>query len=285
VVEFLSRLDPKARQQVPGLDRRRADIIVAGGIVAVTALELAGAREVVLCEWALREGLLVDYIARHRADLARAIEIPDPRRRSVLEMAEQYHHDAPHCRHVAGLALALFDALRPRHGLDSVDRTILEYAALLHDTGHHIDHEGHHKHSYYLIKNGGLRGFEPVEIEMIANIARYHRRGLPQKKHASFAALPRRARRAVGILAGILRLADGLDRTHRQRVRSLSASVRGGVLNVKCRTCGEVELELWGAGKRLDLLQKSLRLPVKVSVAAPRRRGPGGASRRTAARR
>ena len=267
VVRRLARLDARQRQAQPGLDRRRADIVVAGGIVAVAALELFGARELLLCDWALREGLLIDHIRNHRKDLAFAAEIPDPRRRSVLEMAGRYHHDAPHCRHVARLALSLFDALRRRHGLGPSERALLEYAALLHDAGHHIDHEGHHRHSYYLIKHGGLRGFDPREIEMIACIARYHRRGMPQKSHPGFAGLPREVRRKVEVLSGILRLADGLDRTHRQRVRSVAARAGPDGLKIRCRVSGEAELEMWGAAKRLDLLQKSLRVPVTVSIA------------------
>src|SRR5207249_7042240 len=151
----LVRLDLRGRLKVPGLDRRRADIIVAGAIVLDTVLDLLGAKSVILCEWALREGILLDYIQGHRQMLARAEALPDVRRRSVFELAERCLYDEAHCRQVAKLALELFDGTRRRHGLGAEERALLEFSALLHDVGHHISQTGHHKHSYYLIKNGG----------------------------------------------------------------------------------------------------------------------------------
>ena len=109
---------------------------------------------------------------------------------------------------MAALALALFDGTAERHRLGDGERALLEYAALLHDIGHHISYRGHHKHTYYLIKNGELRGFTPLEIEMLANVARYHRRGHPRRKHPEFGALSRAERRTVRVLAGLLRVAD-----------------------------------------------------------------------------
>jgi len=258
--------DLRTRLKLPRLDESRADIIVTGAVILDTLLDRLGVRELVLCEWALREGILLDYIHDHPRSLARAEAYPDVRRRSVVSLAERCQSDEPHARHVAGLALALLDATRRRHGLGDAERALLEHAALLHDIGHHISYPGHHKHSYYLIKNGELRGFSPVEIEILANVARYHRRGLPRKRHAAFAALPREARRVVRVLAGCLRLADALDRSHRQVVRSLSVSDRGTALRVRCEVEGDCELELWGAGRRTDLLQRELGVPVKVEA-------------------
>ncbi len=278
----LTKLDLRARMKLPGLDRRRADIIVAGAIVLDTLLESVGARRLVLCDWALREGILLDYISSHPRTLARAETYPDVRRRSVFDLAERCRFDEPHARHVARLSLALFDATKRWHGLDLEQRALLEYAALLHDVGHHISHARHHKHTYYLIKNGRLNGFDPLEIDVIATVARYHRRGLPRRSHQSFADLPRQTRGRVRILAGLLRLADGLDRSHRQRIRSVHVSAAGGKLSVRCRASGDAELEMWGARKRLDLLEATLDLPVEVvlSPSAARR----GAAHQAAAR-
>ena len=132
-----------------------------GAVVLDTLLERLGVRELVLCEWALREGILLDYIHGHPRALARAEAYPDVRRRSVVALAERCQYDEAHARHVAALALSLFDQTAARHGLKARERSLLEYAALLHDIGHHISYPGHHKHTYYLIKNGGLRGFDP----------------------------------------------------------------------------------------------------------------------------
>jgi len=136
-----------------------------------------------------------------------------------------------------GLALSIFDGTKKQHRLAERERSILEYAALLHDVGHHISHIRHHRHSYYLIKNGDLRGFTPEEIEMLANVARYHRRGTPRRKHAGFASLLR-GRVARRILAGFLKLADALDRSHRQTVRAVVVRPRRGTVRVVCLARG-----------------------------------------------
>ena len=178
----------------PASTSRRADILPVGAVILDTILRRLGVEELVLCEWALREGILLDYIHRHPRTLARAEAYPDVRRRSVMALAERCQYDEAHARHTAALALSLFDQTRERHGLGDEERALLEYAALLHDIGHHISYPGHHKHTYYLIKNGDLRGFDPAEIEVLANVARYHRRGHPRRKHPGFAAPAQRGR-------------------------------------------------------------------------------------------
>jgi exopolyphosphatase/guanosine-5'-triphosphate,3'-diphosphate pyrophosphatase len=258
--------DLRARLKMPRLDEARADIIVSGAVILDTLLARLGVRELVLCEWALREGILLDYIHGHPRSLARAEAYPDVRRRSVVSLAERCLYDEPHARHVAALAAALFDATRRRHGLGDAERALLEHAALLHDIGHHISYPGHHKHSYYLIKNGNLRGFAPLEIEMLACVARYHRRGVPRKRHAAFAALPSDARRVVRVLAGCLRLADAFDRSHRQVVRGLVVLDRGNLLRVRCEVEGDCQLEAWGAGRRVELLESVLGAAIRVET-------------------
>jgi len=270
----LVRMDQRQRLKVPALDRRRADIIAAGAVLLDTLMEMVGARNLTLCEWALREGLLLDYIRRHRSRLVRAEECPDIRRRSVLELAERCQYSEVHAQYVAKLALSLFDSTRRLHRLGPAYRALLEFAAFLHDVGHHIGHGGHHKHSYYLIKNGGLCGFGPQEVEILANVARYHRGGLPDRRHAGYAALPRAVGAKVDVLAGLLRLADGLDRSHRQRVRSLRVSTRGRDLTIHLHTSGEVELEMLGMQRRVGLLEKALGLRVRVEQARSRRTVP-----------
>lgn len=262
--------DLRGRIRMPGMDERRADIIVAGSVILDALLSRLGIETLTLCEWALREGILLDFIHGHPRSLAQAEAYPDVRRRSVVDLAERCVYDGPHARHVALLALALFDGTQRRHGLGEPERGLLEHAALLHDVGHHISYPGHHKHSYYLIKNGDLRGFEPLEIEILANLARYHRRGLPRKKHAPFAGLPRDAKRVVRVLAGLLRLADALDRSHRQVIRGFSVTERAGVLRIRCQAEADCELELWGARRRVDLLEETLGLSLRVEAEAPR---------------
>ena len=262
---WIAATDFKARLKVPGLDESRADIIVPGAVLLDTILERIGARELVLCEWALREGILLDYIHRNPRSVARAEAYPEVRRRSVVSLAERCGYDEKHARKVAQLALDLFDATVRRHRLGAAHRSLLEYSALLHGIGHHISYRDHHKHAYYLIKNGDLRGFSPLEVEVLANVARYHRRP-PRKKHAAFAALPRADRRAVEVLSAHLRLADSLDRSHRQVVKGLTVKSRGDSLVVQAHVAGDTSLELWGMPRQAELLSRVLGARVRVEV-------------------
>jgi exopolyphosphatase/guanosine-5'-triphosphate,3'-diphosphate pyrophosphatase len=250
------------------MDPARADIITAGAILLDVVLTRLRVKEVVLSEWALREGILLNYIHGHPRSLERAETYPDVRRRSVVELAERFHYDEDHCRHVAKLALALFHGTRRLHGLEEPAGNLLEHAATLHDIGHRISHVRHHRHSYYLIKNGGLRGFTPVDIEILANVARYHSQGRPRKKHTAFASLPGPARRSVRVLAGCLRLAEALDRGHRQRVRGLSVVRREGALTVRLESAREVDLELWGGRRRTQLLEEALGVRIHFARAS-----------------
>ena len=187
----------KERLALPGLDPRRADLTVAGAVLLDTILQRLGAEDLTLCDLALREGLVLDYIRRHQKEIVHIEQIPDVRRRSVLELAERCNYYADHARHIVQLSLALFDQTRALHGLADREREWLEYAALMHDIGSHISFGRHHRHSYYLITNGDLRGFQPEEIEIMALVARYHRRSTPKTSHEEYARLPAN-RRAHG---------------------------------------------------------------------------------------
>src|SRR5262249_14478881 len=223
----LVALDLEHRLRVPGLEPRRADIAVAGAILLDEIVRRLGATEITLCDMSLREGLILDYIARHRKEIAQADRYPDIRRRSVFELAERCNYWPEHSQQVARLAVALFDQTRGIHGMTDREREWLEYASILHDIGVHISYERHHKHSYYLIRNGDLRGFEPDEIEKIALIARYHRQAAPKRDHDGFGDLKRRARKKVRALAAMLRLAERLDRSHAPIRSSLDPRDRG----------------------------------------------------------
>ena len=177
--------------------------------------------------------------------------------RSVLELAERYHYDAGHAAQVARFGLQLFDRTRALHGLGSEHRPHLEYAALLHDIGSHIAFSGHHRHGYYLVKNGGLRGFRPDEVELIAGIVLYHRKGMPRRSDACMRALGKDARRVLRRLAGILRVADGLDRTHFQVVKELGVRVAADVVSIHVDAREDPELEVWAASRKARLFERA----------------------------
>ena len=255
------------RLRVPGLEPRRADLAVAGAILLDELLRGLGAEEITLCDLSLREGLVLDFIARHRKEIASADRYPDVRRRSVYELGERCNYWPEHAQQVARLSVALFDQTRPIHGLTDREREWLEYAALLHDIGVHISYERHHKHSYYLIKNGGLRGFEPREIETMALVAPSSP-GTPGRKRAA-AAICRRSRRVVHALSALLRLAE----PRRSHAQTSPAAARSRGATICCR-CGPQATRGWAVGRTRHaapferLTGKPLRIEVSGTVYA-----------------
>ncbi|HKT80901.1 MAG TPA: Ppx/GppA phosphatase family protein [Vicinamibacterales bacterium] len=262
----LVHLDLSKRLRMPGLDPRRADLAVAGAILLDTLLGRLGAQEITLCDLSLREGLILDYIARHRKEIAQADQYPDVRRRSVVELGERCHYWPEHAQQIARLSLALFDQTRATHGLTDREREWLEYASLLHDVGVHISYEKHHRHSQYLIQNGDLRGFEPHEVELIGLIARYHRQAEPRRKHEGFGSLPRHERKAVRRLAAILRLAESLDRSHSQTITDVELRDRKEDALLQLRTTGDAELELWAAARHAAPFERMMGKPLRLEV-------------------
>ena len=268
----LSGVDLEARLHMDGLDPRRADIVVAGSVLLDTVLRRLGASEITLCDLALREGLVLDYIHRNSATIRKIERYPDVRRRSVVELGERCGYSPSHARHVAELALAVFDQTRAVHRLGDREREWLEYGALLHDAGVHISYERHHRHSYYLIKNGELRGFDPEEIEIIALLARYHRQATPKKTHEGYDRLKGRLRRIVRTLAAMLRLAEGLDRSHAQVVTAVDVVPRGDAFLIRLRVAGDAELELWAAHRHAAPLEDVLQRPLRFEVSGRQKR-------------
>jgi exopolyphosphatase/guanosine-5'-triphosphate,3'-diphosphate pyrophosphatase len=260
--------DLQERLKVPGLEPRRADLAVAGSILLDTIVRRLGADDITLCDLSLREGLVLDYIARHRKEIAQAERYPDVRRRSVFELAERCNYWPDHAKQVARLATLLFDQTRGIHGLTDREREWLEYAALLHDVGVHISYERHHKHSYYLIKNGDLRGFEPEEVEIISLIARYHRQAAPKKRHDQYGDFKKKRRKTIRTLAAILRLAESLDRSHSQPVSSLEMHDRGDDWLMQLRAAEDAELELWAATRHSAEFERLIGKPLRVEVSA-----------------
>ena len=256
------------RLQFPGLDPRRADLAVAGAVLLDTLVDELGAEELVLCDFALREGLVLDYIKKNRAHIRKVDRYPDVRRRSVIELGERCNYLADHAQQVARLSLRIFDATRERHELGDREREWLEYAALLHDIGVHISYEAHHKHSYYLIKHGDLRGFDPSEIEIIALIARYHRQATPKRSHEGFGELPRGDRRRVRLLGAMLRLAEGLDRSHAQAVSGVGIEPEAEGVVMRLEAAGDAELELWAAHRHAAALEALLGTHIRFALAA-----------------
>jgi exopolyphosphatase/guanosine-5'-triphosphate,3'-diphosphate pyrophosphatase len=248
---------PSEGSKVKGLDPLRADQILAGSTILTTFLKRTGAEELILSDRGLREGLVQDFLVRNKRRLQRELEEPNLRRRSVLQCARRYEIDLEHAEQVSNLAMQLFDGTQKLHELEAGDRELLEYGALLHDAGYHVNYKRHHRHGMYLIRHADLAGFTPREIEILANLARYHRGSLPKKSHDSIADLSPADRRRVEALAGLLRVADGLDRSHNRVVRRLSCRLDETSVTLVLETGDDPELELWSARRKSDLFEKA----------------------------
>ena len=245
----------REKLRVPGLDPRRRDIAVPGGILLAWILKHVGADAITVGARGLREGLLLDYVARHGKARFGAGE-RDVRSRSVDRLLRRSDAEITHAAHVARLALDLFDQTHSLHQLAAAERELLQHAALLHDVGYAVGRARHNRHSYYLITHADLTGFAAEEIEAIASIARYHRGGLPKTAHENWKALDPTLRPVVEKLSAILRIADGLDRTHGQLVVGVKCRVHPRRIEFEASARNDCEAELGAARKKADLFEK-----------------------------
>ncbi len=257
-----------ARKLLPGMDPNRADIILAGGLILEQSVIELDINEVVISDNALREGVLLDALSRRRG--ATLHHLRDLRRRSVMHLAEAMDDDVEHSKRAAAFALDLFDGTAGLHGLDDESRELLEAGALLANVGLSISHSEHHKHSYYVVRHSDrLSGFTDHEIELIALIARYHRKSAPKLKHPEFARLRPDDQHIVRILAGLLRIGIALDRSHKGRVERIHIHAEGGddVVSVHvAAVAGEdVDLEVQTAEERKSLLEDVLGKTITVT--------------------
>jgi exopolyphosphatase / guanosine-5'-triphosphate,3'-diphosphate pyrophosphatase len=257
----------KDRAKIHGLDDQRRDQIVAGAILAHELFTRLHLKRMHICPAALREGILLDYLSRHLPDLAIRREVPDPRRRSVLDLARRCDWHRTHAEQVAHICLSLFDDLKPLHGMGNGERELIEYGALLHDIGWHIGRQAHHKHSMYLILHGDLKNFSREEVAIIANVARYHRRARPKKKHDSYSTLSPRARRVVDVGSALLRLSDGLDRSHSSVIQHLKCKVEDKSVKCVLSARSDAELEIWGARRKMNWFSKVFKREIIFELA------------------
>jgi len=275
LVGRLAELPAAERSRVPGIKPARADLILAGAVVLEGALRAGGYEGIEITEAGLREGV---FFERHLAGSEPPL-FEDLRRASVLNLAARYHMDIAHTRHVAKLALGMFDELAQLglHAGDPLERELLWAACELHDIGMSVDYDDHHKHSRYLILNGGLPGFSPLEVALIAQAARYHRKGMPEP--GPLAALFGEGDAArLDRLAVLLRLAEDLERSRDQLVRETRLSLvgdgagdgasdgadGGGEVRLQLIADGEAAVPRWAAGRESALFVRAFGRPLRV---------------------
>ncbi len=260
----LTGLDEKERAKLPGISEQRADAIHLGAVLLTELLEGVGAEEIVLCDASLRDGVVLDFLDRHGAGFQVRPHVTDVRRRSVVELARKYGRDDPHERHIAKLALALFDQTRDLHGLGDRERELCEFAALLHGIGTQLSFPGRERHARYIIRHSQLRGFTDEEIELLGLFVRYHRGERPKKKHPGMSELDGAERRVVQIVSGLLRVAVALDRGHTQVVKRLLATRKNGSLEIVIGGLGDLELELWAPRRKLEPQARALGVQLEL---------------------
>ncbi len=256
VIERLALMSYRERVDQLGLREDRADVILPAAMVYIQLARLCSAGEVIVPQVGVKEGVLLDLVGR----LARSRDHEDRQSRDVtagaVTVGRKYLFDEAHGRHVAVLALSLYDQLKPLHGLGAGDRKILQAAALLHDVGQFVSFSGHHKHSLYLISNTELPNFTQPEMLLVANVARYHRKAVPAAHHPAFAQLDEVDRGRVLRLAAMLRLADSLDRDHVQRITGTNVVIGGDEVTLHLEGSGGLLLEGWAFKKKSQLFTK-----------------------------
>src|SRR5262249_23867911 len=262
VKELVTMLAPSTlRQRVEkmGIDPKRARNIVAGAVVLEQVMYSLRIRSLLACSAAIREGIIESHLA---GGTARSGKL---RRKAALALVDRSDCDKRHAQHVAMLALRIFDQTRMLHALPDDSREVLEHAALLHETGMHVSDRAYHKHTYYLVRHANLRGFTEEQLILVANVARYHRKSPPSEGHPNLEELTSSQRGDVEKLAAILRIAEALDRSHKQSVRDVAVRLNGGVrFNVRTRTDAAVEIA--AATKRAKYFASLFETKVRIEA-------------------
>ena len=263
LIKRLAHLPASERSSIKGIKYARADLILAGAIVVQAVLEFGGFDAIEVTEAGLREGV---FFGSHLDGDPPLFD--DVRRASVLNLAARYHVDHAHTEHVCRLALGLFDELAAAglHDGDRWERELLWCACVLHDIGMSVDYDDHHKHSRYLILNAGLPGFTPREVALIAQAARYHRKGMPD-----FGELEPLARDGDGArldrMSILLRLAEDLERSRDQSVREAHVRSDDGTVCLELEADGAASVERWAAQREVDLFDRAFHKRLKVASA------------------
>lgn len=257
IVRAMCALPLEERRNFPGINSQRADIIIAGAAIIETFMEELGLSEIKVSKLGLREGLLVDYISK--SEFSYMITQMSVRKRSIMQLGLTCNFDEEHAHIVTRLALELFDSIQTLeiYEFKEGERELLEYGSTLHDIGMFLSYDTHQAHAYHLIRESNLPGFQPEEIEIIANLAYFHRKNTPKKKHPNLTELSKNAVKSIKVLSTLLRIAEGLDRSHAgivSHIRLYIASADSLVLEIHARR--ECQLEIWEVEKQTKYFKK-----------------------------
>lgn len=266
VYAVLLNTEKAERMKMDGMEPLRADMIVLGACLINYVLRELGIERIMISSFALKEGILHRYIREKKNRLAQFMGHSEQnlRARAVQNLALKFKYEQDHALKVSELATQLFDGLQSLHNLDKPERELLQYACMLHDIGKFIHVSGHHKHGQYIIANSNLSGFNTTELLLISNIVRYHRRSHPKVEHLSFSPLSDLDKNIVRFLAGVLRIADNLDRGHREFVTHLEIHIYTEKIVIEVHATHEVEMEVKFASDNSSLLEAVLETKVEI---------------------
>jgi len=258
----------KERKLLPGIDPQRVDIIVGGALIFEYILENINIDKLYISTYGLREGIVYDTLEK-RKEIETLQHLNRLRESTIYAIANKYGINLKHSLHVRNIALKIFDETTKIHQLGTREREWLEAAAILHDVGYHISVDQHHKHSYYIISHCIMPGFTTDEAEIIANIARYHRKSHPKSKHENFQRLSEEKQQIVKKLAGILRIAEGIDRRQIQAVQDVQVVLENSNVLIRLipvENNSYPDVELWGAERRKLLFEEVTGTKVAFSI-------------------
>jgi exopolyphosphatase / guanosine-5'-triphosphate,3'-diphosphate pyrophosphatase len=263
LIDHLAGLPVAERGKVPGIKPDRGDVILGGAVVLAAVIDTCGFEDIEVTDYGLREGVFFERYLDHRDPPL----FDDVRDAAVHNLALRYQDDLEHPVHVDKLSLEMLDGLRVAGLADAVDgedRELLSAACLLHDIGVAVEYDDHHKHSRYLILHGGLPGYSPRELELIALIARYHRKGDPDA--SELGPLKRKRDDArLTLLSAIIRLAEQFERSRDQSIADVRVKQSNGTVVLAAQAAGEgAEVAIWSARRNADLLERALGKTVEI---------------------
>jgi exopolyphosphatase / guanosine-5'-triphosphate,3'-diphosphate pyrophosphatase len=265
LMEQLSGMSLKSRMERYGLREDRADVVLPACFVYHRIAELNGATEILVPRVSLKDGLILDLLARENG-AARFLDLREQVGVSCRQIAGRYRVDLRHAEKVAELALQIFDKTESLHGLGKQERIYLEAAALLHDVGYFISVQKHHKHSHYIIANTEIVGFSPSERLLVAGVARYHRKALPTPGHPEIEGLSKRERDIVWALSSMLRIADSLDKEHAGAVRGVECRLQDGSLQLRALSRKSCRLEALSVSKNASMFREHFGVDVQFTI-------------------
>jgi exopolyphosphatase/guanosine-5'-triphosphate,3'-diphosphate pyrophosphatase len=255
------------RRKIVGIGPRRAELIIPGAAVFLRALEMFKHSSLDFSLAGVRDGIVADLAAR---GVGRELSRLNSEQRKIVEqMARRYGVQVGHARKVADLAHKLFEGLEPLHKLPPHFGKLLEASAYLHDVGHFVSDTRHHKHSYYLVAHSDMPGFTGKERQLIALLCRYHRKAMPAPQHAPLHAVDPDSRRAVTLLAPLLRIADNLDRSHEQRVGDMAVQLKNQHVTLSVHSKVDTDLDIWAAERTADAFREAYQAPLTLTRIKP----------------